>query len=447
MSNRAPEHGEDVTARVVDPLSDGAMIQLLAESCSATTLRSLDAAELALLEKTIRCCLYCIGVGSAYEDDETAPLILELGPLTRGTPRGWPDCILAALLDATVGAAADLDPLGYGPSHTALPATVAACVAARLTGQSSNDDIATAVLAGIHTATRLRMALSGLRPGVGFHSSSTFGMIAAAASVSRLMGAGSVQTGKALAIALTRMGGLSINSGSARICLTHFGWAAAHGLEAAWLALRGWTASTDLEAALESYFPGHVLDATLLDPGATPVTLDFPSTMFKRYPCNLYLNTLFQALADDAARDAPVGIRIPEIPHLNQPAPRNAREARYSAQAVATLAINYPPTYGSFTDSTLHLDDNAHFAGLMQRVTVSLDRAIPTRFDQTYVEIHTEDGAHGSKDAAHYLRDLKPWDRAHASELLTGMPRDTWVPQMFDLPYAAAYGVARHNVP
>ncbi len=448
MSNRTLDSVDDDSGRqVVHRFSEGAAIQRLAEGCSTTTLGSLDASQRSLLDKIIRCCLYCIGVGAAYGDDDTTPLIQELGPQTRGEPKGWPDCILTAFLDATVGAASDLDPLGYGPSHIALPATVAACGAARLTGATSDDEIATAVLAGIETATRLRMAISGVRPGIGFHSSGTFGTIAAAASVSRLLGADTAQVSKALAIALTRMSGLSTNSGSARICLTHFGWAAGHGLEASWLALRGWTASMDLEAALESYFPGHVFESALLDPGSTSVTLEPPSTIFKLYPCNLFLNPLFQALAGDRATDGPIHIRIPEIPHLNQPKPRSAREARYSAQAVATLATNYPAAYGSFTDPTLHLNDNAHFAHLMQRVTVSLDQDIPTRFDETYVEIQTADREHGSRDAAYYLRDLKPWNRAHASDLLAGMPSTAWVPQVFDLPYLAAYIVARENVP
>ena len=164
--------------------SDGGAIRLLAEGCSEATLGSLDEAQRALLDRIIRCSLYCIGVGAAYGDEETAPLIQELGPQTRGDPEGWPDCILTAFLDATVGAASDLDPLEHGPSHTALPATVAACVAARLTGATSDEDIATAVLAGIETASRLRMTISGVRPGIGFHSSGTFGTIAAAASVS-----------------------------------------------------------------------------------------------------------------------------------------------------------------------------------------------------------------------------------------------------------------------
>ena len=161
--------------------------------------------------------------------------------------------------------------------------------------------------------------------------------------------------------------------------------------------------------------------------GSTTFTLEPPSTIFKLYPCNLFLNPLFQALADGAPPDGPLHVRIPQIPHLDQGAPRTAREARYSAQAVATLATNYPATYASFTDPTLHLDDNAEFDRLMQLVTVSLDPGIPTRLDQTYVEIQTADGEHGAKDAAYYLRDLRPWSRAHASELLVGMPSTDWV--------------------
>jgi hypothetical protein len=76
----------------------------------------------------------------------------------------------------TLAGAADLDPMDPGPSHTVLPATLAACVAAGLTAPhasaagTSDAEIGSALLAGVEAGWRLRRAVTGTRPGVGFHS-------------------------------------------------------------------------------------------------------------------------------------------------------------------------------------------------------------------------------------------------------------------------------------
>jgi MmgE/PrpD N-terminal domain len=412
----------------------------LARGCTDTDLTSLDPQGHELLQKLIRCSLYCVGVGAAYEQTETAPLGAELP--TRANPGSWSEGLLAALRGATVGAAADLDPLSVGPSHLALLATVSACVAAQVTGIRADDDIATAVLAGIETASRVRMAVSGGRPGVGFHSSSTFGLIAAAASAARLIGLSSIKAAHALAIALTRMAGLSINSGSSHICLTHFGWAAAHGVEAAWLASEGWTASLDLESALQSYFPTCGIDVKSLDPSYTTSLLSPASTIFKLYPCNVFLNPLVQAVAGKSVSDLPLHLRIPDIPHLSQPDPRNAREARYSAQAVAALAILYPQTYRSFTDLALHPATNVALKDVIGQVTVTLDRGIPTGLDQAFIGVRFGGQSQRRDESRHYLHDLKPWSRKHAAEQLAGLSDATWVDRVFDLSIADAYEAA-----
>jgi hypothetical protein len=74
-----------------------------------------------------------------------------------------------------------------------------------------------------------------------------------------------------MAIALTRASGLALNSAASTIGMTHFGWGAAHGLEAALLACEGWDASHDVQRALASLFgEGHVNLDAMLEPGAPP---------------------------------------------------------------------------------------------------------------------------------------------------------------------------------
>ena len=99
----------------------------------------------------------------------------------------------------------------------------------------------------MEVGARLRAAITRVRPGIGFHSVGTFGTVAAAAAVAVLLNLDEDQAGNAFGIALTRASGLAMNNAMTDIGLTHFGWAAAHGLEAAWLATLGYTAATNLD--------------------------------------------------------------------------------------------------------------------------------------------------------------------------------------------------------
>lgn len=312
---------------------------------------------------------------------------------------------------ATLAAAADLDPMDPGPSHTVLPATLAACVVAE-----SEADVCAAVLAAVEAAWQVRRCVTA-RPGVGFHSAGVYGALAAAAAGARALRLDPQACANAMSISLTRAAGLAVNSAASMIGMTHFGWGALHGLESALLASEGWSASNDLERALSSIFGvGQVDLRTLAEPAHTGVAR---SLVFKRYPCNIYLNALVTLLqqCDHRPLDR-IEIHMPWIPHLDCPAPRDMRQARNSAQAVAAIAGTGEATYAAFSGPPGPWVPPAPVAALLQRVELVADKSAATRLDQAVVRVRAWRGGVEVLDASQAMRALGGWGDDHARRLL-----------------------------
>jgi hypothetical protein len=419
----------------------GSGLVSLGDYCGGLAVAQLSAPTASVLADTIRCCLFCIGLGTL---DETATLNgLPVAPLSEGGTSTIA-AIGQAVYQASLGAAVDLDPMSIGPAHLALPAAVAAFAAAELLHKRTDDAIASAVLAGIEAGSRLRNAVQRGRPGTGFHSAGTFGTIAAAASVARLMELPPTKFANAIAIAFTRMSGLAINAAFTRICLTHFGWAAGHGLEAAWLAANGWDASLDAVAALKAVFPDSPIDVEKLSPReGDELLFGADSILFKRYPCNAYLNPVVIGLNRLTESVDHVEVRMPAIGHLNRPDPKDVREARYSAQAVAAISILYPPVYSSFTDAVLNLGRNEPLRQTMDRVTVIMDDTAPTGLAEASIQIRAWSQGSQVFETNEPLRQLTPWSLSRALDLMRGRSTD-WITRLYALPYAQAYRLATH---
>lgn len=420
------------SGRLGDPLV------ALGEFCSGMSANRLPADRQSLLDSTIRCCLYCLALGTLRE---TSALEGSLATQLQESPKDLMQAMGHAVYESSLGAAVDLDPMSVGPAHLALPATIAACVAAELFNKTSDEEIASAVVAGIEAGTRLRDTVHESRPGTGFHSSGTFGTIAAAAATSRLMGLSPKQFANAIGIAFTRMSGLAINSASSRICLTHFGWAAAHGLEAGWLAANGWDASHDAEAALHAIFPKSSIDLATLEPKDGELRFESATILFKRFPCNAYLNPVVIGLGGLDSDPDRIEVQIPAIPHLNRPKPTNIREARYSAQAVAAISVRFPHVYKSFTESTVKLNVDNALNRMMSRVTVVMDQDAPT--DLATASIGIRAWSHGVQilNTTQELRQLTEWSLQHAKDLMRGLASG-WVSNVYQLPYAGAHKLA-----
>jgi hypothetical protein len=316
----------------------------------------------------------------------------------------------------TLAGASDLDPMDPGPSHTVLAATLSACVIAQTMAQPADDDaLHSAVLAGVEAAWRVRSALTGARPGVGFHSPGVFGTLAAAGAGARLLELDTNACVDALAIALTRASGLAINSAASMIGMTHFGWGAFHGLEAALLASQGWGASHDVGRGLATLFGAEHVDVQAL---AGPGTRAAEALVFKRYPCNIYLN-LVVALLDGVPTGVDrIELTLPWVPHLDCAQPRDLRQARNSAQAVAAIAGAGDVSYAAFSGPAGPWRPKPRVARLLSRIELKMDKSAPTGLKNAVVTVRAWRGDRLVHDASGAMRDLKGWGVEHASRLI-----------------------------
>lgn len=398
----------------------------------------LPTAARSVVDDAIRASLLCAALG-AIEERSAAPVPPERIRLQIGGPDEIFTAIAAAVFEGTLGGAADLDPMDLGPAHLALPATLAACIAAKVWGRS-DERIADAVAAGMEVAARLRRSLSGIRPGAGLHSASTFGLFAASAAVARLLDLPPRQFANALGIGLTRAGGLSLNSAHTNLGLTHFGWAAGHGLEAGWLAAIGMDASLDVETAFRVLWAGSTLDPAVLTQAAN--LMSDPPLVFKQYPCNIYLNLIVRAIGDEAGTGIDgLTIVIPDIRHLDQPSPADVRQARNSAQGVAAIAALYPASYLSYTSRFLNLPSNEPLQRLIAAVKVRRDPSRDPGLAVAVVEVEARRGESIVLDRSLSMAELKPWSLPHAELLVRGVGPEGWVKGLYAEGYGAAHDI------
>ncbi len=379
------------------------------------------------LDKAIRASLLCALFGVERE-----AWVWPFGASARvGAPASpGPARMLAGLFEplggigylGTLAGASDLDPMDPGPSHTVLSATLAACIAHDLPAHgdasitASDHAVASAVLAGVEVAWRFRGALTGMRPGVGFHSPGVFGALAAAGSGARMLRLEPDACVNALAIALTRAAGLGINSAASMIGMTHFGWGAFHGLEAALLASQGWDASRDFQRALTTLFgDGHAASEKLSAPGSKAAE----ALIFKRYPCNIYLNLVATMLegAKDHGVDR-VDVTLPWIPHLDCAHPRDLRQARNSAQAVAAIAGASDLSYAAFSGPPGPWVPSAEVERLLPHVHLKMDKDAPTGLQKATVGVQAWRGDTLVLKSERAMRDVQGWGIEHAQKLM-----------------------------
>lgn len=414
----------------------------MCESARAATAEPLSSARDERLDAAVRICLFCIALGATTERSA-----LPYGPATVAGPvDASTDLFRAmalALCQGTFGAAADLDPLDRGPAHLALPAVTAASIAAALAGKGSAD-IARAVHEGMEVAARVRACVVGVRPGAGFHSVGVFGVIAAASATARIFDLRGAELAHAAGIALTRASGLALNSAATRLGMSHFGWAAAHGLEAGALAQAGMTASLDVATALTTFFPGSDVDVEAGDQEG-PIALD--RLFFKQYPCNIYLNLLVQALDGASSLEVDrIEVTLPPVRHLDNPRPADVRAARNSAQAVAALAVHRPLVYESFTDGVFDVQGGGALRTAMERTSVVLDTELSSDLATTQVRVQGFAAGVKMLDRVACGSALGPWGLSHANALLDHLDGTEWVDALFTGDYVDAHRVVTEQV-
>ena len=315
---------------------------------------------------------------------------------------------LAALVNGTAAHVLDYDdvamPLGGHPSTVLVPAILAEADALP---EASGADMVAAYVAGYEVWAELVRRDKDPHHSKGWHPTSIFGVVAAAAACARLRGLDARGAANAIAIAASGACGVIANFGSMTKSF-HAGRAAQAGLEAARLAANGMDGSED---AIEH--PGGFL-AALSPRGRTD--RESPATALgkdwrilehrldiKKYPmCYCVHRTLDAALdllaehpvkADQIARiEARIGKLASEI--LRNHRPQTGLEAKFSIEfATASSVIAGRAGLAQLSDGFVGRGDVQELMGRVEVVTtdaVEREGAILAPFDQ--VVLHLTDG-------------------------------------------------------
>lgn len=298
----------------------------------------------------------------------------------------------AAFVNGTMAHALDFDNCWYPLNHPTSP-TLPVILAISENLGSSGKECVEALVTAFEVQARLRLASTGLHTGRGFHKPGTTGLMGAVAAAGKLLHLDQEEMLMAFGIAGSRLGSLSLNTGTMTKA-THAGNAARMGLESALLAARGLTGTRDV------FGPGGYFD-TLLGEEQEPELLvrDFaaplwmldPGVGFKKYPSNYFTHRPIDAalaIRGNARFDiedvVDVVIRFPELRYVDRPAPESGLDGKFSLQyATAVALIDGTVTIDTFTDKRRFSTDIEDF---LAKTKIHYDPSISKEF----LDLHTE---------------------------------------------------------
>jgi len=288
--------------------------------------------------------------------------------LVGGGPSAAP--ALAAFVNGASAHALDFDdvhPRVHGhPSCVLAPALLALGQERGLSGAEVLDGY----VAGLGVMTALATFLTEEHYARGWHATSTLGTMATAVGAVRALGGSVDQMTRALSIGASLASGMRANFGTMTKPL-HAGAAARSGLDAAFLALAGLTASSDVvespvgvgslfagPASLADREPGALREQLLAAAEGAPDELSV-----KRYPCcggsHLGIDAALE-VRDQLDGDSPItSVRV-VIPRGARTAlihddPQTGLEAKFSLPyTVATALVDGAPTLRHFTDEAVY---------------------------------------------------------------------------------------------
>jgi len=299
----------------------------------------------------------------------------------------------AAFANGTMGHALDFDNCWYPLNHPTSPTLPAILAYAEHYGTSGRDCV-TALVAAFEVQARLRLASTGLHTGRGFHKPGTTGLMGAVAAGIKLLDLDEHQALMAFGLAGSRLGSLSLNTGTMTKA-THSGNAARMGLESALLASRGFTAAPDIFGA-QGYFDTLLGDEQepelLVRDFADPLWMVNPGVGFKKYPSNYFTHRPIDAAL--AIRSRPefeiedvvaVTIRFPDLHYVDRPQPSSGLDGKFSLQYTTALALlDGAVSIDSFTNDRRFAPD---VEDLLPKIKVVFDRSISKEFLDLHVEV------------------------------------------------------------
>ncbi|OZI37519.1 hypothetical protein CAL29_03685 [Bordetella genomosp. 10] len=338
------------------------------------------------------------------------------------------DAASAALVNGMAAHVLDYDDVALRghPSAVMAPAILALGQALGRSGRDALD----AYVVGYETWGDLVERERGMHPIKGWHTTSVFGAVGAAAACACLLRLDGARAAHAIGLGATQGAGLMANFGSmAKSYQT--GRAAQAGVVAAQLAAAGMTAGADVlehpQGFLRAHSPQGDVD-TARAPRATESgwLVERQPVSLKRYPTCYYTHRALDALLALLARTpiparevAAVRVRISEehATILRNHAPRTGLEAKFSMEFAMACALRHGKVgLAELTDACAAAPD---MQDLMRRVrveTVAADSADwngAAAFDEVIVERHGAPPLRSDRvahPAGHAKRPLTPFE-------------------------------------
>jgi 2-methylcitrate dehydratase PrpD len=192
----------------------------------------------------------------------------------------------AAFINGTLAHALDIDDTAAGtvahPNAPVLPALLALGEKYKVSGK----ELLTAYILGLEVFYRVALASQGHM--MGWHRTSVFGTIAAAAAAARLMNLSVEQIRAAIGISTSLAAGLQLNFGTMTKAI-QVGNASRSGLVAAILAKEGCTANLDTLGDPKgfgyAFYSGKFIAEKAVAEIGKPFSIVFPGNAMKIYPC------------------------------------------------------------------------------------------------------------------------------------------------------------------
>ncbi len=315
---------------------------------------------------------------------------------------------LAALANATAGHALDFDDVSLTmihPSTTVVPALLAVAETGRYSGQ----ELLAAYAAGFEVQARLCRVLNPEHYGRGWHTTQTVGVLACAAAVAKLIGLDAEQTRLALGIAASSASGLRKNFGS-MVKPLHAGQAAMHGVQAAQLAQRGFTADREIFDGRNGYLQVFAIPeaperlAAAFAPGAE-LELETSGVGIKRFACCGAIHTALDAMEKLTADGTVTPRTVTRIEcRVNPMTPnilvhsnaKDGTEGKFSMEY--SLAVYLLERKAGLAQYSVPAPLDAELVRLMKLVDVVVDQTIPVNlaFFPTVVTVELAGGSRRS---------------------------------------------------
>lgn len=288
--------------------------------------------------------------------------------------------------------------------HPGAPVVPAALAASELVDASGRDMLA-AVIFGVETALRLG---NGVCPGHfdrGWHVTGTAGHIGAAVAAGRLLGLSEEELVVAIGLSATQAAGLQEALGTMTKSL-HPGKAAADGVEAALLALEGFTGP-------ERPIEGRRGFAEVASPeqdyqrmvDALGDSWEIEKNTFKPYACGIVSHPVIDGaimlrqqldpekeIAEAVARVNPVVLDVMGVRE-----PEHGLQSKFSVYHCLAVGFLYGAAGPSQFDETQARAPRV--AGVREKIRVELDSDLGK--DEAYVTIRMSDGAKAQQHVAH----------------------------------------------